>query len=318
MAKEKHGELKDIKVKEVSMVDLPANKLPFLFFKRDGTGETQFTKAKKKITIEIESDGTAKGTKISVNGDKLGEVRDFSFYFYGNDAQSPVSCSYSKVVESDDGFKRTETYYLSKGVLMTKEMLKTLQEYFGTDEIDFEKKADEDAVQEALAVITKEYKASFPEDLEKAVGIIAKRAASSFDVKENVEKAGAKFSKDAIKKLEAVIAAVEALKLIMSSSKESTQKADGSESEEMAALTKQLAELKNAIVKLGPEKEDDDKSGMAKLTKAVEKIVERVETMEKVTAKQKGLVDQDDDDDDNKPKGAGKDGKVLWKSIVEA
>ena len=205
---------------------------------------------------------------------------------------------------------------------MTKEMLKTLEGYFGTDEIDFEKKVDENAVQEALALITEHYKASFPEDLEKAVGIIAKRAASSYDVEENVEKAGAKFSKDAIKKVEAVIAAVEALKSIMSSSKEPTQKAEQSESKELAELTKQLAELKETIAGSGSEKKDEDKSEIAKLTEAVEKVAGRVEAMEKVTAKKTSLDDQDDDDEDDDDskvkKGAGENGKKLWPSIVDA
>ena len=56
MAKQR-GNLKDIRINEISMVDLPANKSPFLFFKREGKGQTQLTKAKKKIKIEIESNG---------------------------------------------------------------------------------------------------------------------------------------------------------------------------------------------------------------------------------------------------------------------
>ena len=35
MAKPKRGSMKDIHVDEISMVDKPANMLPFLFFKND-------------------------------------------------------------------------------------------------------------------------------------------------------------------------------------------------------------------------------------------------------------------------------------------
>lgn len=316
MPKPKRGKMKDIRVNEVSMVDKPANKLPFLFFKREGEQNVNLNK-KTKIKIEIESDGTGKGTKITVNGDKLGEVRDFSFYFYGNDAQSPVSCSYSKVVEAEDGFKRTETYYLSKGeIVMSKEMLKALQKYFDTEDIDFEKKVDEEEIQKTIELITKEYKESFPEDLEKAVGILAKCASGGYQVKEKeeLEKAGAKFSKDVIKKVQAVIAAVEALKAMMPDLKGTTQKAGDGESEEMAALTKQLEELKKVIADSGLEKKDEDKSEITKLTEVVEKVAERVKTMEKGGAVKKSIDDQENEDDE--PKGAGEKGEQLWPTLT--
>ena len=128
MAKKK---LADIKINEISMVDLPANKSPFLFFKQEGIeqGQTQLTKAKTKIKIEIESNGLVGGTTIRVNGDEVKKLKSFDFSFYGNDPKLAVHASYSKETSSTDGFSRIETYYLSKGVIaMTKEMLKVLQE----------------------------------------------------------------------------------------------------------------------------------------------------------------------------------------------
>jgi len=306
--------LKDIKLHEISYVDKPANRKQFVFFKRQGEGLDLLAK-KTKIKLEIESDGTGKGTTVTINGDKLEELRSFDFSFWGTDPKQPVSCSYSKVVEGKDGFKRTETFYLSKGeITMDPKTLELLKAYLGEEDVDVEKKVEEEVLQEALDLITKHYKESFPEDLEKAVGVLAINACCS-EVKD-VEKAGAKFSKEAIKKIQAIIAAVEALKSIMASSKESTEKADGNESEEMAALTKQLTELKEAVAKLdGTEKKDDEKSDIAKLTEAVEGVSKRVEAMEKVTATKKSIDGQDDDDDD-KPKGAGEDGKVLWPSLA--
>ena len=311
----KRGKLKDIITNEVSMVDRPANKLPYLFFKRQGEAVNSLTK-KKKITIEIESNGLVGGTKVKVNGDDLGKLRSFDFSFYGDDPKQAIHASYSKVAESEDGFSRTETYYLSKGdIPMDSKTLELLKTYLGDKDVDVEKRVEEEEIQKALKLITKHYKEDFPEDLEKAVDVLAINACCS-EVKE-VEKAGAKFSKDAIKKLNAVIAAVEALKSIMSSSTESTEKATGGESKEMAELTKQLAELKEAIAKQDPEKKDDTSPALAELTKAVKGISERIEAMEKVTDKKKS-IDDDDNEDDDKPKGAGEDGKVLWKSIVDA
>lgn len=304
--------LRDIKLREISFVDRPANKQDFVFFKRQGEPVNSLTK-KKKIKIEIESNGLVGGTQVTVNGEKLGKLRSFDFSFYGDDSKQPIHASYSKVTESDGGFSRTETYYLSKGeVIMDSKTLELLKEYIGEEDADVKKKVDEEELQKALELITKHYKDDFPKDLEKAVGILAINACCS----EIVEKAGAKFSKDAVKKLNAVIAAVEALKSIMTSSKESTEKVDGSESKEMAELTKQLTELKEVIAKQDPEKKDDAGSALAELTKAVKEVSGRVEAMEKVTTGKKSI--DDDDDDDDKPKGAGEDGEVLWKSIVDA
>jgi len=311
----KRGKLKDIKTTEVSMVDKPANKLPFLFFKQeDGQGINLLSK-KKKIKIEIESNGLVGGTKVSVNGEALGKLRSFDFSFWGDDPKQTIHASYSKVAESEDGFSRTETYYLSKGeIVMTKEMLKALQKYLDTEDIDFEKKVEPETIQEALTLITEHYKESFPEDLKKAVGVLAKCASGGYQVKEkeDLEKAGAKFSKDVIKKLQAVITAVEALKSMMPDLK--TEKADGGESEEVAELTKKLGELKEAIAKLNPEKKDDAESGTDKLTEAVATLTKQVKALEEGGATKKSIDDQENEDDELA--GAGKDGEQLWPTLT--
>lgn len=318
MPKPKRGKLRDIKTNEVSVVDKPANKLPFVFFKREDGQGVDLLKKKKKIKIEIESDGLVGGTTVVVNGEKLGKLRSFDFSFWGDDPKQQIHASYSKVAESDDGFSRTENFYLSKGeIVMSKEMLKALQEYLGTEEIDFEKKVDEEKIQETIELITKHYKESFPQDLEDAVGILAKRAASSYEVekKEDLEKAGAKFSKDVVKKLQAIITAVKALEGMLPEMKQSTEKAESGKSEETAELAKQITELKEAIAKLDPDKKDDNgKTDIAELTKSLKDVSERLKTMEKSTDKSKRLDDQDDDDK-SVAKGAGENGEVLWKSL---
>lgn len=317
MAKQR-GKLKDIKIHEISLVDLPANKLPFLFFKREGAKESQFVKAKKKVTIAIESNGLVGGTKVSVNGEDLGKLRNFDFSFYGDDPKQSIHASYSKVTESEDGFNRTDTYYLSKGeIAMNKKTLKALQTYLGTEDIDFEKKVGEEDIEKALTLISEHYKESFPEDLENAVGVIAKCAANSYEMEKDdkdVKKAGAKFSKDVLKKLKAVLAAVEALKGILPDMKESTEKSDSS-SEEIEELVKQMAEIKDAIEKLDSGKKKDDKSSVAELTKSLKEISDRLKTVEGDGATKKSITG-DDNDDDNEQKGAGEDGKHLWPTIT--
>lgn len=315
---QKRGKLKDIKVKEISLVDLPANKLPFLFFKQEGVQKSQFVKAKKKITIGIESNGTVGGTKITVNGEDLGKLRSFDFSFYGEDPKQSIHASYSKVVESEDGFSCAETYYLSKGeITMDKKTLKALQTYLGTEDIDFEKKVDEEEIEKSITLISEHYKESFPEDLENAVGVIAKCAASSYeeakDDKDGVEKAGAKFSRDAVKKLRAIIAAVDALKSILPDMKESTEKSGGDD--EIADLTKQVTELKEIVAKLDPEKKGDDKSSVAELTKTLKGISDRLEAVEGAGATKKSITG-DDTNDSTEQKGAGEGGKKLWPTIT--
>lgn len=312
----KRRNLKDIKINEISLVDLPANKLPFLFFKRKGVPQIDpINKAKKKIKITIESDGTVGGTIVSVNGDKLEKLRSFDFSFWSSDPKSTINASYSKETETEDGFSRTESYYLSKGDIMKKETLKAFQDYLGTEDIDFEKKVSEEDIEKALTLITEHYKESFPEDLENAVGVIAKCAANRCegeDGKDDLEKAGAKFNKDTLKKLKAVLEAMEALKSILPDAKDTTQKSDDVTDE----LAKQITELKEAIGKLSPEKKDDGKSkSVAKeLAETLEDISKRLKVIEKDGATKKSITG--DDNDDDTPKGAGEDGKPLWPTIT--
>lgn len=301
MAKPKRGSMKDIHIDEISLVDLPANKQPFLFFKQKGSQQIESVNKATKIEIGIVSDGTVGGTKVSVNDDDLENLRSFDFSFYGDDPKATVHASYSKVTDDVDGFSRTETYFLSKGEIMSKELLKKLQEFLGTDEIDFEKKIDEKEVLKALTLITKEYQETFPEDLENAVGVIAKCAARSYN--KDVEKAGAKFSKDVIAKLKAIIAAVEAL--LPSESKESKEKSETNE--EPSELAKQVAELTEAVANLNPEKKDNDKVGAAELKKALKEISERVQAMETDGVEKKSITG-----DETKEKGTD---EVRWPSF---
>ncbi len=315
MAK-KSRKLSGIKINEISLVDLPANKQSFLFFKRDGSEEKDLVEKAKKIKIGIESDGTVGGTTISVNGKKLVNLRNFDFNFYGTDPKSTIHASYSKESSDEGGFKRTETYYLSKGDVMDSKVLKVLQKYLDTDEIDFEKKASDEEIQKALVLITEQYQESFPEDLENAIGLIAKCAADRRDVekddKDDLEKAGAKFSKDVLKKLQAVLAAVEALKTVLPEAGTSTQKSDGNVSDEVA---KQIASLGEAVSKLSKEKGVDKNTSKEDLQKTLEALTKRLSDIERGGAVKKSIAD-DADDDDNGSNTGSEDDKVKWPTIT--
>lgn len=301
----KSRDLTDIELQEVSLVDKAANKKKFLFFKQEKTPNGK--KLKKKIDIAIVSDGTVGGTTISVNDEKITDLRDFSFYLYGgDDATNPVSCSYSKFVESDDGFSRSETFYLTKGeIIMDQRVQEKLNEYFGSkDEIDLEKAEDLELIVKALEVVNS-YKGDFPDDLKKAVGSIAKQAglfvpstssvnATNDDDETGVEKAGAKFSKETLKK---ITEAIEALKSVMPALKEDTEKVDS------ANLAKVLEGLKETVDKIGKKEgesaESAEDTDLQKLTKSLKEMSDRLTKVESSTPVRKGLEGQDDDGDND-------------------
>ncbi len=293
-------ELKDIELHEVSLVDKPANKKKFLFFKQEGK-PAKPKKLKKKINIVIDSDGTIGGTKIAVNKDELKNLRNFDFSFWGNEDMSrAVSCSYSKFVETDDGFSRSETFYLSKGdQVMDQKVKEQLEEYFGKDEeIDFEKAIENDAIVIALKTVN-EYKEDFPDDLKKAVGAISiqtgfcdtiiskmveKKNKDNAD-KKNIEKKGAKLSKETLKKVKDALAALES---ILPEMTEETEKSE---------VEKVIKEITDKLEQIEKKKEDNTKD---KLTKTLAEIAKRLETVEKETGVKKSVDGQDNNDDTNK------------------
>jgi len=306
--------LKDIKLNEVSLVDKAANKKKFLFFKQvDGAEKKPSAKKlKKKINIVIDSDGTIGGTKISVNKDELKDLKDFSFYFYSdNDVSRAVSCSYSKFVETDDGFSRSETFHLSKGDLkMDEKIEKQLKAYFGEDtEIDFEKAEENDVIIKSLETVN-DYRGEFPDDLEKAIGIIAKQAGlyvpqktektEKKDDKTDLEKAGAKLSKETLKK---IVEALAALKSILPQLAEKTEKKDDDKSE----VEKEIEKITKALEQL---EKDKEKGTESELTKALATLAERLATVEKNTGTKKSIDSQDDDEEEE-----NKD--IKWKSFQQ-
>ena len=266
--------------------------------------DTKMLKKKKNINIVIDSDGTIGGTAISVNKEKIEDVNSFSFYFYGDSggvvgSTNNISCSYSKAVQSEDGFSRSETYYLSKGAFpMNKEYKKALDTFFGEDhEVDFEKAEDAEDIIKSLATFA-DYKAEFPDDLKKAAGILAKQACMTQKVekseeghedeedkdKDEVAKSGAKLSKDTLKK---VTDALSALKSIMP---EITEKSEKSVAE------KTIADIEKKLETI----EESNASELENKTlDALKKLSKRLGVVEKSTGLKKSVDGQDDTEDDD-------------------
>lgn len=318
----KSRKMKDIHLREISLVDKPANLRPFLLWKQDGKpSDGSLLKAKKKINIEIVSDGTVGGTDIVINGDKVEKMQSFNFSFWkGEDAKSRVSASYTTLVENVDGFQRTETYYLSKGdVQMDKRLQELLKSFLGDgfEKADFELNELNEAtiveLEKALTTING-YKDDFPADLVAAVSLLAVPASQGYKQLESVEKAGAKLSKDTTNKIRALVAAAKSLEgMLPKADGDDTEKSDENSSELQKTVEK-LAESVLAITGKLEEKEASDE--IKKVGDAVAKIADRIKSLEKQPASTKKSLGDAGGDDTNVAKGAGPNGEVLWKSLV--
>ncbi len=306
IGKNKHSkrQLADITTNEVSFVDKPANKRPFLILKRDES----VSKAKKvNLEVSIKTDNTVKGTKILVNGDEIKDMTGFYFSFHEPSGDYPgenvISCSYSKVVDNEDGFKHSETFYLAKGEFkMDKELLKQLTTFLGDDMIDVNKAAlpsDEEveSVTKALECI-EQYKADCPEEFIKAINAVAMSAGlrhcqqvTKADSKDDdaINKAGAKLSKETLAKVKSALAALEALKSILPADK--TEKSE----EVTSDLAKKLETLVDAL----QVNKSEDKAEDNELTKTLKTIAERIDKIEKTTGTKKSVEGQDDTEDDD-------------------
>lgn len=316
MAKKKQVRmLSDIETNEVSIVGEPANKKKFLFFKQKGKPNvSSLSKQKTKVNIEIESDGSAKGTKIIINGDTLDKVKSFDFSFYDVEKGTTVHCSYSRLVESEGGFKRTETFYLSKGnKKMDEKMLALLKTYLGEEEVNIEKQEKPvEVITEALKVVDI-YKGDFPEDLTKAVADLAIHAAlSTVPVKKDEEKpAGEETTTEeeeeettteeetpGEEKKEVVKSIIESLQKLLPDKKLS--KTDKT----LVGIQKTLADLTKKM------KKSSDTEESKSLKETLEEISKRLETVEKSKGMKKSVKGQEDTND------GGEEQSAKWPSLT--
>lgn len=116
----KRRKLENLDIDEVSIVDKGANRRKFMFIKRDADGEEHIL-LKAETTIVIKSDGTSKGTTMSINGMAVDRLHELGFGFYdaepdNEDSSTPVMLRYvtSNKNANPAGFKGTKTFVLAK------------------------------------------------------------------------------------------------------------------------------------------------------------------------------------------------------------
>ena len=124
MADKRRGRLSNIIVKEVSLVDEPANLRRFMFVKSlDGEGGSEsenVEKAFKSLDLSLKTDGTSGGTSVTINGKRLKELKGLvvSMAELGQDDVT-VYAQYTiaNKGESPGGFESTRTYTLRKSLV---------------------------------------------------------------------------------------------------------------------------------------------------------------------------------------------------------
>lgn len=125
--------LSKIDVSEVSLVDRPANNLPFLFWK-SGDGESSvFEKQFKSLDVGFKTDGSGEGSSLAINGKIINELQSFTLSVSPMGDSIGLYCSYTQGAKNQtvDGFRPTYTYSLSKGGLARAELEKVIREEDG-------------------------------------------------------------------------------------------------------------------------------------------------------------------------------------------
>lgn len=195
-------------------------------------------------------------------------------------------------------------------------LLELLIECFGDEDInkeEFSKAAEieEKTLEEikgAVELIAK-YKENLPDDLKKAVSVLAKHA-SYPEKKEDLEKAGKKLSKDSIAIIAKAVEALDALKSLLS--------------EEDQAKLKKAKELIDAkeLAKKVKEMNEEMEKKLKEKGEVITKLEKRLDTLEKEHPGKKKIDGQDDEggDDDDKDKDKTKVKKkddFEWTSFMQ-
>lgn len=260
----------DIDVEELSLVDVPAIfRRKFLLIKRN-------SEVLKDEYLVCPDCGFAEG----VNEDG--------------------SCDESECPECGATLVGFTTKILKKGSEnKVDKLLELLIECFGEEDInkeEFSKAAEieEKTLEEikgAVELIAK-YKENLPDDLKKAVSVLAKHA-SYPEEKEDLKKAGKKLSKDSIAIITKAVEALDALKSLLS--------------EEDQAALKKAKELINAkeLAKKVEEMDEEMEKKLKEKDDTIIKLEKRLDVLEKEHPGKKKIDGQDDeggDDDEGKDK----------------
>lgn len=282
------GKLEEIETEEISLVDVPANKRKFLFTKADTDG----------------SDSTVpNGILTCPNCGHQEALIDF----VKNASELCPECG-ANLLSSDTEIIFKRRHIMDDTLLELFETLFEDDEDLTDEEVAQIEKAEKKLPKEALNALKgaltmlNKYKAKFPDNVKEAINTLAKFATSGYgypakkkDEDDDVEKAGAKLSKDTVSKLKKIIGLIEkapeAIKLL----KEMVP-TEAKKSEEI--LVDKLDQVIDAIGKLAEtgeveeeEDTDDDEGKKKKKTKktGLEKQVEELSGVVKKIAEAKGL-----------------------------
>ncbi|HUX01420.1 MAG TPA: hypothetical protein VMY35_10625 [Phycisphaerae bacterium] len=113
----KPTKLKNISVDEVSIVDEPATRRRFMFWKSaDGGQDSAFEKQFKSLDVAFKSDGTAGGSSLEINGKAISELDSITLSAAPVGESMSIYCAYTQGAKGQTagGFRPTYTYTLSK------------------------------------------------------------------------------------------------------------------------------------------------------------------------------------------------------------
>lgn len=215
--KKKPRKLIELNIEEISLVDSPANMKAFYFVKNDEVQDAS--------SLRISSDGTLSGTSVKLNGEEVENIEKLMFSFSPGDDNHPISFSIVQEDGAGSGLSRiNKTNNNSKGVLVMDKLIELMKEFIDddilTDEVKekIEKgisKEDIKVLKDSLSLLSK-YKEDFPVEVVKAIGVLIKCAGIGMATKpvkkddsEDIDKAGARFSKETTKLLKEVVAKLE-------------------------------------------------------------------------------------------------------------
>ena len=112
--------LSGIQVDEVSLVDKPANLIPFLFSKNLSAEDLEaMEKQFKGLKLELDIGTTPDETTIKLNGKKLDNLSSISLWYSpagSNDVSVAVEYTQMNSGDTKDGFSVSRTHRLSKGI----------------------------------------------------------------------------------------------------------------------------------------------------------------------------------------------------------
>lgn len=176
--------LEDTEVEETSFVDQPANLRKFFFIKNDEVSE-EFTLEKGNTSITIVSDGSEKGTSVTINGKAVSNLTEFFFGFYKQPdrpegAVGQVVCNYTVESKGESkGFKSTRSYRLAKA--KSTENLEVIKQFVGADDDLQINELAGDEIAKNIRVL-REYQDAFPPEVMESLKSLVTISAVSKDV----------------------------------------------------------------------------------------------------------------------------------------